>query len=317
MPLGQRLTVPSSERNCSSVPAARATHHSRGSGHSTPSRNLYAGPSAVTALELLECDPESLLCPHLWGRRDKSAAKRAREHYEEALNGQPLEGGVLCGDIVLARNGNDEFQNVRVIRTYKENGCTFADVEWPRPGSQLNSLSDTGINCNADRNEILLRRGLRVGTDIFQLRPGGGVITVGEPRQSAQGATPSSALPDLIDLQNSCEIISSNDLLGDLSGSLPPTMASPVCSGSSLFRSIRTPTQEVLVSIPKSSSLAVGSTSSHTTLAASCVDSSTPRPMKVGLASSPTLVSKPAPQEFGFVAGMISDATGSAASTGR
>jgi len=170
--------------------------------------------AAAAALGLLECDPASVL----WSRgvagssagghqpaRHKSAAKLARQRYEEALAGKAAlapadlldlspssrspQGdspvGLWPGDTVLARFGpGGSFYHARVVRVYSSRGCSLVDVEYIRPPPQAGGDASGG-------ETPLHGNGLQVGTDVR--RPG-----AGDRQHWEQAPPPAAAAPALL-----------------------------------------------------------------------------------------------------------------------
>eukprot|EP00913_Durusdinium_trenchii_P006913 g6503.t1 len=158
--------------------------------------------NAATALRLLECNPESLLPSRGPGRT--SAAKLARQRYEEALKANAVQGDLLDfdtptttpkgasaasqtevevgditwpgsspstlwpGDVVLARYGpHGAFYRARVVRVYSSRGMSLADVEWIRQDDLANDVLSHAFD------ESQHRHGLQVGTEVRSIQEAG------------------------------------------------------------------------------------------------------------------------------------------------
>lgn len=162
-----------------------------------PQKHARPCVNAAAALDLLVCDPATLLVPQwggIAGRKDKSAAKLAREQYEQLLatkvpddlldldtpaasssaacpfllsaSDAPVTGEALpClwpGDVVMARYGhNGGFYTARVVRVYSSRGASLVDVEWLRP--QAGAPATRIHVCSTGQDETQNCIGLEVG----------------------------------------------------------------------------------------------------------------------------------------------------------
>lgn len=186
-----------------------------------------AANAASTALRLLECNPESLLPDaRARGGSRPSAAKLARQRYEEALKAAKLDGpGDLLdfgsdepvasggyeasrslfgdprsqetqsegdrmwpGDVVLARSSPQRaFYRARVVRMYSSRGMSLADVEWlPEEDGGLDFLT-----FGSSENQ---QHGLQVGMEVKAIQ-----AESPRPRPAPSTAAQEAALPDLLD----------------------------------------------------------------------------------------------------------------------
>lgn len=175
---------------------------------------------AAAALDLLECDPASLLAKPIGGRRDKSAAKLARERYEEALEskdsidllefnspkassstavGFPVTtanalpgdapGDLWPGETVLARyNSSSSFYRARVVRVYSSRGISLVDVEWLRPQVADTENREYLNVSNKDPDESLHSNGLQVRTDVRRPTSGDGIALLPQGGANASAA---------------------------------------------------------------------------------------------------------------------------------